>query len=1353
MPIKSTERDSINAAIAAGNAPRSAKGGRGLILSIPGARYKTIVNVQGKTTPFGDYYYSNVSAPPPNRGFDYAQKATRVGRRETIKLLDGTTAVARTWNPRKNEFTFTKTGKEYYQHHSDRWLVQLPAKIQLRRKNGSYYVRDEYLQSSAVGLGEIHLPSTMTEAQQRAEVKRQTDEFLSGLPTVAGGLSETIPGPHQVLMAGYETWLLDPDRPVLYDRQETFVAPDGEVSVQATLDRPLHHAKPWKFPGLYRCEGLAPEAFEETDGNCVPYQLHKLLKKRGRPIWTLDFVETLLREIAAELYPGDELYELLGEAGCTARMILELCKQQSITVHILWGETLIEAFVPEGKCQCSSVALTIHGDHAYFYADKKTKELIAKLPKSIPKVRPSTKVSITNREATPDAATWLPCPVLLAAYEDGKHYFALDLDRCENGKHYFAFDLDRIREKLHEEGVCPYVTLSGPTTINGLYLPWGFAPKNESDKAPGPVIHLKRPEFEVCLKFCKLISEDTGRVMTYRGESLGVVGAKAFELLTMGPKERPEITKEDRGAIAARQGGECARCGGPCDDVDHRVARSSFGKDDQANLEYLCVDCHTLKTYQERLSRVEDKNLVLSRFSRETYAAFVESAKPPQICCNLHDPKSDEAVWNVDIARCRRNGLAENVVDLPVFAPTDEIVATIPGELADYNWVESNCRSPFLALPYFGPGWYSKASCAFMLDHRIISFDDVKLAFTATTKVPASLLTGWMEKLEQLWTKAVKDSDSKITSKLCINAMAGIWSSLTHYSYNMRTSVDPTDVMFDGPVSVRKTPGGTAEGMHDYIMKVEQLKLCSMRPVHQICLEAERLNVARALYVIRHHCHPLRNQILSIQVDGIYYQPGKRAAKKIENDLSSITYGDLPRLREKYEGPELHKLVKGQRNLHGDRCRWPQSASTSTTRVYRVEEVEEATMPGGTLAFQEAARPIIEPLTWTILVEQPDSEDFYNETIREHVVQQGRSAFISGPPGVGKSWVLKKLKEDLEAKGEKVKVISLTHVAARNVFGKTAHSFVHRFIQYGRYKGYILIDEVSMMCLPLLAALETLSLSSCKIVCFGDWNQLPPINNTWRGQMVIPKLFEHSRLMKVWCESSMFVLTRCWRAKDDIPFFNWYTSIPRMTLQEAKESARARMSPNGRATGSCTDADWNLVISHYRRIKLNDLLQKAATQAYKTKGGRTIVHIEPPEVKTEAGRCLMSPSGAEPGRKPLRNVPQAFDCWSGTRLIGADNEHKKIVNGALLEVLDIDPKKKKGVLVHDRETKKEFSMTIAQVAKHTRLCWAVTYPAVQGRTLDGTVRLWDIDSKHFTLEALYVGVSRATHGSLVSLAA
>ena len=168
--MKPAERTAIDAAIAARNEPRAPSGGRGLILSIPAARYKTLVDTKGVRTKFGDYYYNKVETPAPDRGFDYNQVAVRVGRRETIKLLDGSTVTARTWNPRTDTYKFTKAGTEYYKHHKDRWLVQWPTKSWTRRKNGTYYIRDEYLPATAVDLGEINLPSTMADAQQKAEV-------------------------------------------------------------------------------------------------------------------------------------------------------------------------------------------------------------------------------------------------------------------------------------------------------------------------------------------------------------------------------------------------------------------------------------------------------------------------------------------------------------------------------------------------------------------------------------------------------------------------------------------------------------------------------------------------------------------------------------------------------------------------------------------------------------------------------------------------------------------------------------------------------------------------------------------------------------------------------------------------------------------------------------------------------------------------------------------------------------------------------------------------------------------------------------------------------------------------------
>ncbi len=466
-------------------------------------------------------------------------------------------------------------------------------------------------------------------------------------------------------------------------------------------------------------------------------------------------------------------------------------------------------------------------------------------------------------------------------------------------------------------------------------------------------------------------------------------------------------------------------------------------------------------------------------------------------------------------------------------------------------------------------------------------------------------------------------------------------------------------------------------------------------------------------------------------MDGIFYQPVKRTGPKIEREIKEVCYGNLHCLHP--------QLPRGQRTIRGDRTDWQLAIckSDSTTKVYRVEKLEPSYYAdevrkhvGGTLAFKEAIRPLIPTLEWVTYREEDD--EFYNNVIRPHIIGQRRTAFVTGPPGTGKSYALKRLAEELRAQEENVKIISLTHVAARNVEGQTAHSFVYRFVQYGRYKGWLLIDEVSMMNLPLLVALETLSLARCKIVCFGDWDQLPPIGNSWRGQPITPRIFQNSRLMKTWCDCTVFQMTRCRRS--DAEHFDWYTRVPHMDLESAIAGAKARF------TSDVPDTDWNLTISHWRRTRLNDALQAKATIAYRAAGGGDVVRVEIEEEDEENSKAK---------KRATKNRAQSYDLWPGTRLIGSDNEHKHVVNGALLEVTALDGEEAQ---VRDIETGEEFTMTITRIAKHTRLRWAVTYPAVQGRTLQGTVKLWDVESRHFALEDLYIGASRATHGSLVSIA-
>jgi len=149
----------------------------------------------------------------------------------------------------------------------------------------------------------------------------------------------------------------------------------------------------------------------------------------------------------------------------------------------------------------------------------------------------------------------------------------------------------------------------------------------------------------------------------------------------------------------------------------------------------------------------------------------------------------------------------------------------------------------------------------------------------------------------------------------------------------------------------------------------------------------------------------------------------------------------------------------------------------------------------------------------------------------------------------------------------------------------------------------------------------------------------------------------------------MFRLTKCWRS--DPEHFAWYITVPGVDLETAKYDARVRLPVTAQ------NADWNLVISHWRRMKLNDELQKKATEAYKREGGTDIIRIEVEE-DDETKKAAKTQS---------KNRGQDYDLWPGTRLIGSDNETKHVVNGAILEVIGVDGDT---VQIPDIESKEEF---------------------------------------------------------------
>ena len=267
--VRQQVKTAIDAAIQQGVQPKAPRDGIGLVLGIPGARFRTIYDKNGMT-PAGKYYYDKTGITPPGK-FDYQQDAVRKGRSQYIKLLDGTQKKVSTWDNVNREWKLTALGRTFYSRQVDRYVILWPVEIQLVRINGSIFSRSDWMPSTAIeSLGEIEVPRNLSETAQRQRVAQIEQQWRDAQPPIEG---------QKVLLPGYETHILDTSREIQYNK----ISVNQQRDVEATLHRPLREGKPWAFHGL---EGISAESLQETQDQCVSYQLSKHIKIKGEAPWT-----------------------------------------------------------------------------------------------------------------------------------------------------------------------------------------------------------------------------------------------------------------------------------------------------------------------------------------------------------------------------------------------------------------------------------------------------------------------------------------------------------------------------------------------------------------------------------------------------------------------------------------------------------------------------------------------------------------------------------------------------------------------------------------------------------------------------------------------------------------------------------------------------------------------------------------------------------------------------------------------------------------------------------------------------------------------------------------------------------
>ena len=81
----------------------------------------------------------------------------------------------------------TSLGRTFYSKAVDKFTVLFPVRVQLTRITGSIFEREDWMPSTSIdALGEIAVPRTLSETEQRARVTQIERTWRDQQPTIKG---------------------------------------------------------------------------------------------------------------------------------------------------------------------------------------------------------------------------------------------------------------------------------------------------------------------------------------------------------------------------------------------------------------------------------------------------------------------------------------------------------------------------------------------------------------------------------------------------------------------------------------------------------------------------------------------------------------------------------------------------------------------------------------------------------------------------------------------------------------------------------------------------------------------------------------------------------------------------------------------------------------------------------------------------------------------------------------------------------------------------------------------------------------------------------------------------------------
>ena len=901
------------------------------------------------------------------------------------------------------------------------------------------------------------------------------------------------------------------------------------------------------------------------------------------------------------------------------------------------------------------LAFSIHEDHFYFYGSKKTCRilLLGKKSGQTPHLKKEYK------------ATSAPFSEWTAwQYEIADGHF-----------HTSEEELPKVRAWFLSKNRRPRVVLKDEWKPKSLI----YDMHRGVDGVEGRCFIHSVPEYAD--KICQWLKE-LGDFMPYRGEGLPNISAKVLVHLLKHGRQRVTLTGEEKAELLDQYNHRCALCNSTSDFLEWDHVERYSESFEQTSFQPLCPECHREKTQKE--PRSFDQDPLLSHFEKEVYNQYVKSPRPPPL---VHRAKElgDEGIAGCEIAdvqRCRKRALQFNVHDLPIFSPLDDIRVRTRPELGDICFLTKTYKSCVSQLGYTGPGWYHRCQVEWLLHTGTVTWDDITHILTATAHYPADLLRRPLEMMEEAW-------DGDRLAKTSANSLIGLWCIDESFDYRLSSSTHDND----------RPPGATMQTFDygdgqiiDFVQRTPVVSSGSYRALHDLCMCTEATRVGQMLYILKQS----RGIPYEIKTDSVLYRPLKRQRRCL---LAETCFSDLSNLRDIYEGGRQNRL----NSYHAVR------PIPNGERPFRVEKAKDED--------KLQCEPNGPERTWALNLQPRVWADLTEETAAQRVMDRGCGLLVLGIAGTGKTHWMRNLVEQLRTAGRKVEIVSKTHTASARAGGKTADYFVRKWIMQGQCNGadYIWVDEISQADAGILTQLNKLLYLNVKFLLSGDFNQFPPIFDSYRGTPVSEECFRQSNLLHTMADGNRLTLTTCRRSETAL--FDFYRSlIPGgsrydIPLEEAVQAARREFTYS-------QPCRYNFVISHQKRRKVN----------------RELNHLwAPPDAVFLKVRATKSSGG------------QDMLIWPGIQLFGNVTAEKKgIRNHVLYTVKCIEKEKVRLVgLPH--------WYTFEQVKKWLVLAYAQTYASCQGTECDGPVCLWDTSHIYFTRRHLFVGLSRAKDPAFIAI--